>query len=108
MADFQNDTLNRGQPESEACTVGDFGCYFDWLIDQLASLVLWVWDKILSGLASIIEAIPVPDWAANIGTLQLPEVVAWALAPFQLQTGVAIIMSAYALRFVIRRLPVVG
>lgn len=102
------DTLNRGQPEPESCTIGDFGCYLDWLLEQFANLGLWFWDKILSGLASIIESIPVPDWASNVGSLQIPEAVAWAVAPFELQTGVAIIMSAYVVRFLIRRLPVVG
>ena len=102
------DKLNRGQPQADACTVGDLGCYFDWFLDQIASLFIWVWDKILSGLASIIEAIPVPQWASNYGSLQIPDVVAWALQPFELQTGVAIIMSAYGIRFLIRRLPFIG
>jgi len=81
-----------------------------WLLDALLWVPRKIWQLLLEGLATVINAIPVPDFLSNLGA-------AWsALGPgtmyfldvIQFDVGFPMLLSAYFLRFVIRRLPVVG
>lgn len=90
------------------CSWYDPSCALAWLRDELQAFGLWIWDSILSGLVSTFEAIPAPDFMQNVGTHSIPSGVAWAASAFQLDVGLAIIVSAYTARFILRRIPVVG
>jgi hypothetical protein len=74
-----------------------------WLPRQIYKLLC-------EGLAGLVQAIPVPDFISAIpGYLSaVPSGVAFFLAAFQFETGMTIIISAYLLRFVIRRIPFIG
>lgn len=91
-----------------SCEILDFGCHWQGLEEFFTSLIVWAYEGILSGLVGIISSIPVPSFLQNVSSYRLPDVVVWAAEPFQLGYGVGIITSAYTLRFIIRRLPVVG
>lgn len=82
----------------------------DWLRDVLLWVPQKLWDLLLDGLAAIIEAIPAPDFITNASAFfgGIPSGVAYFAAPFQLGTGVAFLVTAYVLRFLIRRIPVIG
>ena len=95
-------------PEQDACSFYDPECLGSWIQEQLTTFALWLFEKFLGGMAAIIEAIPVPDFLTDIGSLTIPPSVAWAASAFELQSGMAIIVTAYGLRFIIRRLPIVG
>jgi hypothetical protein len=56
----------------------------------------------------VIEALPVPAWASNVGALQLPDGVLWFANALELPAGAAIMATAWTIRFIVRRLPVVG
>jgi hypothetical protein len=64
---------------------------------------------LLDGLAAVLEAIPVPTWLEGVDVFAGidPGVVYFAEA-LMIPEGIAIVLSAYVLRFVIRRLPFVG
>lgn len=81
-----------------------------WLKDLLLWLPRKMWQLFTDGLATIIEAIPVPDFMENLGNLfaAIPSGVAYFLAPMHLGAGVTIVLSAYVIRFVIRRIPLIG
>lgn len=83
---------------------------FEWLKDMLLWLPQKVWELILAGLGAIIENIPVPDWLASIGSFGagIPPGVAYIFQVMQIPEGLAMMMSAYVLRFIIRRIPVIG
>lgn len=82
--------------------------FFTWLSEEIKQLFVWLVDSILSGVASMFEAIPAPDFLVNAGTLSLPPTVAFIADALQLSFGAAVIVSAYTLRFIIRRLPFIG
>lgn len=72
-------------------------------------LVMWKWPLIKFGLVmaivvAIIVAIPWPSWVANISTLfaGLPPGVLWAADFLMLSQGLAMVASAWGLRFVLR------
>lgn len=81
-----------------------------WLYDVLLFIPLKVWEGLLSGLASLIEAIPVPGFMQNLGSYVagIDPGIAFFLSSMNFGTGIAMILGAYAIRFVIRRIPVVG
>ena len=82
----------------------------DWLRD----LVLWfprkIYELILDGLAWVIDLIPVPGWFENAGSYfaALDPGIAYFLEAFEFSTGIGILVAAYVLRFLIRRIPVIG
>ena len=90
------------------CSWYDPSCALAWLRDELQAFGLWIWDSVLSGLASVVESIPVPDFLQNVEIHTLPPAVSWAASAFQLDLGLAIIVSAYTARFILRRIPGVG
>lgn len=81
-----------------------------WLKDLLLWLPRKLTELVLDGLAFVIEAIPVPQFLQNAsGYLAgIPPEVVFFLDGFMFAEGVTIIVSAFVLRFVIRRIPIVG
>lgn len=84
------------------------------MLDALVDALLWVplklWELLLDGLASVLESIPVPEWASGLSGLagNIPSSVLYFAEPFNLGYGIAVLTSAYGIRFIIRRLPVIG
>lgn len=94
---------------------------WDWLKEQLTAILQWlfdvfmwlpkkVWELFVDITVAALNAIPVPDWLAGLSAsfAGLPPGVAFFLQALQLPTGLAMVGSAYLLRFLIRRLPVIG
>ena len=84
------------------------------LWDALKSLILWIvpwlYHRFLEALSAVLLGIPVPDCfgqAANLFASIPPEVMFW-LEPVHLDTFICIIIDAYVIRFLIRRLPFIG
>lgn len=86
------------------------GDLWQWLKDFLLWLPLKIWELLTDGLAAIIEAIPVPDFLVGVEDMiaDIPPEVAFFAAPFMLQQGIAMLLAALLIRFLIRRLPLVG
>ena len=92
-----------------------------FLINWLVTALQWLWGVIswfplhvlsllLQGLAAFIAWIPVPAFFANIGgwISSMPPLVSFLLASTQIGGLVTIVVSAYTLRFIIRRIPFLG
>lgn len=92
------------------CKFYDFGCLLNWSFEEGKTLALTAFDKVLSGFAVVYESIPVPDFLLNIGTLSsgLSSQTLYFINLFNLPAGIAIVASAYAARFLLRRIPVIG
>jgi len=77
--------------------------FFQWLRVKAAVLVF-------DAIIAVLSLIPVPEWLESISTNggSLSADILYFIAPFQFGTGFAWVVSAYLLRFLIRRLPVVG
>ena len=93
----------------------------DWLINFLEQALEWLleaflWvprkltELILDGLAFVIESIPVPAFFSNAGGFlgAIDPTIVFFLESFAFAEGMAIVFSAFVIRFIIRRLPVVG
>lgn len=82
----------------------------EWLLAALLWLPRKIWQLLLEGLAAIINAIPVPDFLSGLGT-------AWAaiggpifyfLDIAQFDVGLPMVLGAWMMRFLLRRVPVIG
>lgn len=83
--------------------------FSQWLINVLLWVPLKLFAMLLDGLASIFEAIPVPDWVSTAQAgLSALSPIGYYLNLFAVPQGFATIISAYILRFLIRRIPFVG
>lgn len=80
----------------------------EWFSEEIKSIFMWVLEGLLDAFVSLIDLIPVPDWLSDIGTLTLPSNILYYTTLFQVHVGIGIMVSAYVIRFIIRRLPVVG
>nr|MBV6631302.1 hypothetical protein [Oceanococcus sp. HetDA_MAG_MS8] len=86
---------------------------FEALFNALAAALEWLKDAIadtfLSVAATLVEAIPVPDFIANITSLpKFPAGVTYISEVFLVPQGFAIIFAALGARFILRRIPLIG
>ena len=69
---------------------------------------MYLYEGILNAVLAVINAIPVPDFLASIGSYSLPPEVVYFTVVFQLHFGVGVLVTSYTVRFIIRRIPVIG
>lgn len=81
-----------------------------WLFNFVVGIPLHVFSLLLSGLAAMFNAIPAPSFFAQasgwIGNM--PPLLAFLLSSLHIADGVGILVAAYTLRFLIRRIPFIG
>lgn len=82
----------------------------EWLKDLLLWIPLKLWELLLDGLAAIIEAIPVPDFVNNASNAfsSIPGNVLFFANFFAVGEGITMVLAAYGIRFLIRRIPLIG
>jgi len=87
-----------------------FSDFMVWLKDLLLWLPLKLTELLLDGLALLVESIPVPTWLQGAGGFlsAIDPTVAFFLEAFQFGQGLTIVIAAYIIRFLIRRIPVIG
>jgi hypothetical protein len=94
---------------------------FDAIRAALIQFATWIWhgflDLLIDGLvalfaaaAYLVEHIPPPPQGSHLATAvaAVPCEVWYFLAPFNVVSGIQVIVAAYLVRFLIRRLPVIG
>ncbi len=71
---------------------------------------LWLYEALLGLLLAIINLFPMPAAMQNMDSYwsAIPESVWWLLSAFQIDTGISIVVSAWIIRFFIRRIPGIG
>ncbi|MES1935450.1 hypothetical protein [Salinisphaera hydrothermalis] len=81
--------------------------FFPYLAKLLEHLVLKLFGELADGIVALVSAIPVPDFVQNAGGLvsAVPASVWWFADVVQFKFGLAVVLSAYLLRFCLRALP---
>lgn len=91
--------------------------FLDWLKDMLTELLVTILDAITSALLSILDGVlmlcPLCSPAGLINSFEsslnaVPGPVIWMLGWLRLDYGIPLIAGAYLVRFLIRRIPVIG
>jgi hypothetical protein len=97
---MENDNLS--------CSWYDASCGFEYLANEIDVAMISFFYNIMDTLAAIFESIPVPSFATNIDTMQLPDFFLYLTDIMQVYSGLQIVMGAYLIRFLIRRIPFIG
>lgn len=81
-----------------------------WLISWVEWAFEWLWQTLLAAFIAVLNAIPVPTWLAEAATTvgSISPGVAFFLGALQVPSGLAIVLGAYTIRFIIRRIPLIG
>ncbi|HSX90710.1 MAG TPA: DUF2523 family protein [Pseudomonas sp.] len=92
-----------------------------WLAEKLQMVLDWIYDffqwlgqkifsGLLEGLASVLNAIPVPGFFSDAANFfnNIPSSVLFFLNLFAVGEGIAMITAALVIRFLIRRIPIIG
>jgi len=91
--------------------------FIDWLADALAWFVdvllyvpLVLYQAFLEAVLAVLELLPVPGFVDDLSgyIAGISPGFTYFTEAFNLGAGLGIMFSAYVVRFVIRRLPVVG
>lgn len=84
--------------------------FTEWLLEAMMYIPRKVWELMLDGFATVLESIPVPDFVNTAGSAfgSIPANVLFFANFFALGEGITMILSAYVLRFIIRRIPLIG
>lgn len=83
-----------------------FSDFYNFVVD----FFLWILDQIVNLGFLLLEAIPSPDFFQDLegyANAIDPDVLYW-VAPLNIPAGLGIIMTAYTIRFVLKRIPFVG
>lgn len=102
------------------CLGSTISCWFNVFLQFIHDAALWapqkVFETFTNQIGSFFAALPAPaflsDLTNNLNTVfsfsGFASFLGYMLELFQFNTGAVIILSAYAIRFAIRRLPIVG
>lgn len=84
--------------------------FLQWLLDMLLWLPKKLFQLIFDGLATFIERIPVPGFIANAQGFfsGIPSEIVYFINFFAVGEGLAMVTGALVLRFVLRRVPIIG
>lgn len=94
--------------ESQQCSFYDVPCHLSWLSEEIQSIFIYMYDVVLQSIAALFISFPAPDFLLSVSTLTLPSSVIYLANIFAVPEGLAIIVSASTLSFIIRRIPVIG
>lgn len=81
-----------------------------WLLEVLLWVPRKLWAELLDVFAAMFEAMPVPDFIAQAQGYfnAIPPGVLFFANFFALGEGITMVLGAYVLRFLIRRIPFIG
>jgi len=95
-------------PTPQECSWYDYSCGFEYLVNEIEMLILGFFIDLMDGLAALFELIPVPEFVTKIPTYQLSDFFLYLTDILQVYEGCQIVMGAYLVRFLIRRIPFIG
>ena len=81
-----------------------------WLLDAIKDAFEWVFEQLVDAAVVLLSLIPVPDWLANAAGLfdAVPSGIWWMWQYFEIGYGIGVMVGALVLRFILRRIPIIG
>jgi sulfite exporter TauE/SafE len=81
-----------------------------WVLELFEWIPKRIFQGIMDGSASLIEAIPAPSFLTNAGSFfgNIPGGIVYFFQFFAIAEGIAMITAALLLRFILRRIPLIG
>lgn len=87
-----------------------FQTAYDDFWNSILVFPTWAFSKLGEGIVSFFNELPVPSFFSTAGDAfgGIATEVAYFAAPMQIGPGITMVLSAYLLRFIIRRIPIIG
>lgn len=87
--------------------LNDFWLALRYFLDSLAGAFV---EEVLFFFQEFIDNLPVPDFVSDAADAMqgIPPDVMYFAGAFRIAEGLTMIMAAYILRFIIRRIPIIG
>lgn len=81
-----------------------------WVYDFITNFPAFVLDWVADGIVSFFVHLPVPSFFSTASSIwaSIPSEVAFFMGLCQFNFGIALVLSAYLLRFILRRIPLIG
>lgn len=76
--------------------------------DFLEQINIRIYEMFLHSLIPLIQELGLPDVLLSEGAINITGGLAWFLSVFEFQMGLEVFTSCYVIRFLIRRIPVIG
>lgn len=81
----------------------------EWVVDFVVWAALSIYELFLEGVLAVLELLPVPDWLTGADPFaSIDPGVVFFVDALRLPEGIAIVVGAYLIRFLIRRIPGIG
>ena len=89
---------------------GLLSSFAQWVWQFISNLPLRIFQGLLDALAGVINALPVPSFFAQASGAfaGLSSGVVCFITPFELGYGLSVVLGAYSLRWILRRIPFIG
>ncbi|EQB0423092.1 DUF2523 family protein [Pseudomonas aeruginosa] len=83
---------------------------FDYFWELLTTFPQFVFHELVSGIVKFFQWLPVPEFFTQAGNAfqAIPPSVVYFANAFQIGPGVTMVLGAYLLRFILRRIPIIG
>lgn len=91
----------------QECKAYDIFCWIGWLIDEIKLVFIGIYTSILDSITGLFTVIPSPGFLLA-PVPAMPSGVLYFADLFMIPYGLSAMVSAYLLRFLIRRLPIIG
>jgi ABC-type proline/glycine betaine transport system permease subunit len=84
--------------------------FIEWATTLIDSVPKEIFASIMDALASVLESIPAPSFMSQAQSFfnGIPSTIVYFFQFFAVAEGLAMIISAITLRFLIRRIPFIG
>lgn len=93
-----------------SCDPLDIFCHLSWLTEEIRLVFVGLYHDILSAISSSFSEITPPDFFNNVGSIvsNISADVWYFAQVFEIPYGATVVFSAVTIRFLIRRLPIIG
>lgn len=81
-----------------------------WLLDLLLWIPKKLWSELLTSISDFFASIPVPDFisGAQNAFYSIPSGPLFFISFFAVKEGIVMVLAALVLRFLTRRIPIIG
>jgi len=83
---------------------------FNWVVDFILGFPDYLFSLLVDGVVGFFNWLPVPSFfsAAASAFSSVPDEVVFFAQAFRIGEGVTLVLGAYLLRFILRRIPIIG
>lgn len=83
---------------------------YDYFWELITDFPEWLFEQVALQIVAFFQALPVPSFMVTAGNAfqGIPSSVLFFLGAFHVGPGVTMILGAYLLRFILRRIPIIG